>query len=54
MSDQLKNIVFALAAIVATLVLAKLLDLWLSHRKLPPEAVFDPQFLPPAAERQIK
>jgi NitT/TauT family transport system substrate-binding protein len=23
-------------------------------RKLPPEAVFDPQFLPPAAERQIK
>jgi hypothetical protein len=23
-------------------------------RKLPREAVFDPQFLPPAAERQIK
>jgi small-conductance mechanosensitive channel len=39
MSEQWKSIVFALAAIVATLVLAKLLDLWLSHRKLPPEAV---------------
>ena len=38
MSDQVKSIVFAIAAIVATLVLAKLLDLWLSHRKLPPEA----------------
>ena len=38
MSDQVKSIVFALAAIVATLVLAKLLDLWLSRRKLPPEA----------------
>jgi len=38
MSEQWKNIVFALAAIVATLVIAKLLDLWLSHRKLPPEA----------------
>ena len=25
-----------------------------SKFKLPPEAVFDPQFLPPAAERQIK
>ena len=38
MSDQLKSVVFALVAIAATLVLAKLLDLWLSHRKLPPEA----------------
>jgi small-conductance mechanosensitive channel len=38
MSDQLKSVVIALAAIVATLVLAKLLDLWLAHRKLPPEA----------------
>ena len=38
MSDQVKSIVFALVAIVATLVLAKLLDLWLAHRKLPPEA----------------
>ena len=38
MSEQWKSIVFALAAIVATLVVAKLLDLWLSHRKLPPEA----------------
>ncbi len=36
MSDQLKSIVFAAAAIVATLVLAKLLDLWLARRKLPP------------------
>jgi small-conductance mechanosensitive channel len=38
MSDQLKSVVIALAAIAATLVLAKLLDLWLAHRKLPPEA----------------
>ena len=38
MSPQVKSIVIALAAIVATLVVAKLLDLWLSHRKLPPEA----------------
>jgi small-conductance mechanosensitive channel len=38
MSDQLKSVLIALAAIAATLVLAKLLDLWLAHRKLPPEA----------------
>ena len=38
MSDQWKSVAFALVAIAATLVLAKLLDLWLSHRKLPPEA----------------
>jgi small-conductance mechanosensitive channel len=38
MSDHWKSVLVAVAAIVATLVLAKLLDLWLAHRKLPPEA----------------
>jgi small-conductance mechanosensitive channel len=38
MSAQAKNLLIAAAAVVATLVLAKLLDVWLAHRKLPPES----------------
>lgn len=33
-----KDFLFAVAAVVATLVVAKLLDVWLAHRKLPPES----------------
>jgi small-conductance mechanosensitive channel len=38
MSAHWKNLLIFAAAVVATLVLAKLLDLWLAHRKLPPES----------------
>lgn len=38
MSARWEHVLIALAAVVATLVLAKLLDLWLSRRKLPPES----------------
>lgn len=38
MSTQGKNLLIAAAAVVATLVVAKLLDAWLAHRKLPPES----------------